>query len=147
MKSLKKGRIRARYEGPYQPADVESLMKLVDWVAVPSIWWENAPTVIIEAMSAQRPVIVGDVGGMREMIDTYGSGIKVPIGSIPHWTSVLAQLSSSDNQYSIGIQNTSVGYPPSVRKSATVHMELYKDQAQLSVPKTTGIPPSGGSGE
>ena len=35
--------------GPYRREDVPELMADVDWVVVPSIWWENAPLVIQEA--------------------------------------------------------------------------------------------------
>jgi len=125
MKSLKKGRIRARYEGPYQPADVESLMKLVDWVAVPSIWWENAPTVIIEPMKAQRPVLVGDVGGMREMLDTYGGGICVPIGSIPHWAVALTQLVLPGHERSWATLTSNKHPLPSISGIVERHIGVY----------------------
>src|SRR5205807_798896 len=35
--------------GRYQPAEIGRLMQKVDWVVVPSIWWENSPLVIQEA--------------------------------------------------------------------------------------------------
>jgi glycosyltransferase involved in cell wall biosynthesis len=43
-------------------------MKAIDWVIVPSIWWENSPMVIQEAFVAGRPLIVSDIGGMKEKV-------------------------------------------------------------------------------
>ena len=43
--------------GAYLPAEILGLMRQVDWVVVPSIWWENAPTVIEEALIAGRPIL------------------------------------------------------------------------------------------
>ncbi len=37
---------RVSMVGSYRPAELAELMAQVDWVVVPSIWWENAPLVI-----------------------------------------------------------------------------------------------------
>jgi len=56
------------YHGAYEPADMPRLMKNVDWVVIPSIWWENAPLVIQEAFMHKRPVLCSDIGGMAEKV-------------------------------------------------------------------------------
>jgi glycosyltransferase involved in cell wall biosynthesis len=63
--------------GPYQRDEVASLMADVDWVVVPSIWWENAPLVIQEAFLHRRPVIVSNIGGMAEAVRDGVDGIHV----------------------------------------------------------------------
>jgi glycosyltransferase involved in cell wall biosynthesis len=55
-------------------------MRTVDWVVVPSTWWENAPLVIHEARAARRPVICSGIGGMAEMVEDGISGLHVPPG-------------------------------------------------------------------
>lgn len=35
-----------RIVGPYRPTQLRSRMSRIDWVIVPSIWWENSPMVI-----------------------------------------------------------------------------------------------------
>jgi glycosyltransferase involved in cell wall biosynthesis len=57
-----------RSAGPYHHDELPQLMRSVDWVVVPSIWWENAPLVIQEAMMHRRPVICSDIGGMAERV-------------------------------------------------------------------------------
>ena len=54
--------------GRYENEDVLRLMQTVDWVVVPSIWWENSPVVIQEARAAGIPVLCADIGGMREKV-------------------------------------------------------------------------------
>ncbi len=54
--------------GVYRNDDVLDLMRSVDWVVVPSIWWENSPVVIQEAKAAGVPVLCSDIGGMREKV-------------------------------------------------------------------------------
>ncbi|MCC7275261.1 MAG: glycosyltransferase [Alphaproteobacteria bacterium] len=59
---------RARLHGVYRPAEVPALLAEVDWVVVPSIWWENAPLVVEEAFHHRRPVICSAIGGLAERV-------------------------------------------------------------------------------
>ncbi|WP_430473413.1 glycosyltransferase family 4 protein [Thalassospira lucentensis] len=63
--------------GAYERQDIADLMAGVDWVIVPSIWWENAPLVIQEAFQHGRPVITSGIGGMAEMVRDGHDGIHV----------------------------------------------------------------------
>ena len=55
-------------------------MGSVDWVVLPSIWWENAPLVLLEAQAAGVPVICSGIGGMAEMVEHGRTGLHVPPG-------------------------------------------------------------------
>ena len=61
--------------GRYQPEALPRLMAGVDWVVVPSIWWENSPLVIQEAFLHGRPVICSDIGGMAEKVTDGINGL------------------------------------------------------------------------
>jgi glycosyltransferase involved in cell wall biosynthesis len=54
--------------GAYDHDDLAAHMAEVDWVVIPSIWWENSPLVIQEAFHFGRPVIASDIGGMAEKV-------------------------------------------------------------------------------
>jgi glycosyltransferase involved in cell wall biosynthesis len=56
------------FSGRYDQVDVLDLMQTCGWIVVPSIWWENSPVVIQEALRAGVPLIVSDVGGMAEKV-------------------------------------------------------------------------------
>ena len=57
------------WAGPYDhDRDLARLMSEIDWVLVPSVWWENSPLVIQEAFQHGRPVICSDIGGMAEQV-------------------------------------------------------------------------------
>ncbi|HYH37524.1 MAG TPA: glycosyltransferase family 4 protein [Azospirillum sp.] len=62
---------RVRFYGSYRSAELPGLMKDVDWVVMPSIWWENSPVVIQEAFLHGRPLITSNIGGMAEKV-THG---------------------------------------------------------------------------
>jgi glycosyltransferase involved in cell wall biosynthesis len=66
---------RVTMVGRYQPDDLPELMEGVDWVVVPSVWWENSPLVIQEAFAHGRPVICSDIGGMAEKVTDGVDGL------------------------------------------------------------------------
>ncbi|HZO58295.1 MAG TPA: glycosyltransferase family 4 protein [Solirubrobacterales bacterium] len=79
------GKIRQRANnvtlaGEYVHDDLPRLMAEVDWVVVPSRWWENSPLVIQEAFQYQRPVICSDIGGMAEKVTDGVDGLHFRAG-------------------------------------------------------------------
>lgn len=67
------------FAGRYEPETVGELMAEVDWVVVPSIWWENSPLVIQEAFAHGRPVICSNVGGMAEKVRDGVDGLHFAV--------------------------------------------------------------------
>ncbi len=65
----------ATAHGLYEPDEITRLMIDIDWIIVPSIWWENSPLVIQEAFKHKRPVICSDIGGMAEKVTDGVNGI------------------------------------------------------------------------
>jgi glycosyltransferase involved in cell wall biosynthesis len=61
--------------GQYQPSELPSLMAQVDWVVVPSIWWETGPLTVPEAFQHGRPVICSNMGGMSEKVTDNVNGL------------------------------------------------------------------------
>ncbi len=70
----------AQHLGAYSRAEVAGLIERADWIVVPSIWWENAPLVLLEAQAAGRPVITSGIGGMAELVADGINGLRVPPG-------------------------------------------------------------------
>lgn len=63
--------------GAYRREELPALMAAVDWVVMPSIWWENAPLVIQEGFRHRRPAIVSGIGGMAEAVRDGVDGLHV----------------------------------------------------------------------
>ena len=66
--------------GAYAPEEASLLMRGVDWILAPSVWWENDPLVLQEALAAGRPVIASDIGGMAEAVRRQSLGLLTPPG-------------------------------------------------------------------
>jgi glycosyltransferase involved in cell wall biosynthesis len=64
------------WEGEYRNQDiVSSVFNACDAIIVPSIWAENSPLVIHEALQARVPVITARYGGMREYVEHGVNGL------------------------------------------------------------------------
>lgn len=69
-------RARVTWEGEYTNHDiVQSVFNQVDAIVVPSIWLENSPLVIHEALQVRLPVITADAGGMAELVQHEVNGL------------------------------------------------------------------------
>lgn len=77
---LEETRRTVTFAGRYDASQLASLMSNIDWVVVPSIWWENSPLVIQEAFHFGRPVICSDIGGMAEKVKNGANGLHFRAG-------------------------------------------------------------------
>lgn len=66
-----------QFTGWVKNKDIASYYEKASIVVIPSVWPENFPTVCNEAMSAGRPVIGTNVGGIPELIDDGVDGYLV----------------------------------------------------------------------
>lgn len=72
---------RVRFCGAFQNHEMPNLMRSVDWVVMPSVWWENSPIVIQEAFFHGRPILSSNLGGMAEKITDEVDGLHFRSGS------------------------------------------------------------------
>jgi glycosyltransferase involved in cell wall biosynthesis len=68
------------YVGKYDKSSMVDVFGAIDWVVVPSVWWENSPLVIQEAFLCGRPVICSNIGGMAEKVADGINGLHFQTG-------------------------------------------------------------------
>jgi glycosyltransferase involved in cell wall biosynthesis len=82
----------ATLAGPLPHAEVQGLLARTDLLVVPSVWWENAPLVIQEALVARTPLLVADAGGMAEFVEPEVDGWRFALGDCAALAGVLGKL-------------------------------------------------------
>lgn len=65
-------------------------------IFVLSSFWEGLPLTAVEAMAAARPVVLTDVGGNRELVESGKNGVIVPPGDAPALATALLSLLEDD---------------------------------------------------
>jgi glycosyltransferase involved in cell wall biosynthesis len=72
-------------------AGVRAALAHADLLVVPSLWFENRPLVLMEAMGSGVPVVVSDLGGMAELVEEGVSGWTFPMGDARALAAVLSE--------------------------------------------------------
>ncbi len=73
---------RITFTGYLTDSDLRNLTRRALAVVLPSVWYENAPLAILEAMAYGKPVIGSAVGGIPEMIDDEMNGFLFEPGNV-----------------------------------------------------------------
>ncbi|HVH75527.1 MAG TPA: glycosyltransferase [Stellaceae bacterium] len=120
-------RQRVHFGGAYRHEDLHRLMAAVDWVVVPSLWWENSPMVIEEALAHRRPVICSNIGGMAEKVRWGKDGLHFAVGNPFELASLVVQLSGENSVWD-GLQQT-MRTPSTIAEAVSRHLECYRDQS------------------
>ncbi|MBV9828354.1 MAG: glycosyltransferase family 4 protein, partial [Alphaproteobacteria bacterium] len=118
---------RVHFAGAYPAHDRQRLMAAVDWVVVPSIWWENSPMVIQEAFANRRPVICSNIGGMAEKVRWGKDGFHFPVGNPFELAALIVQVVADPSLWD-GLYNT-MRQPMTIGESVARHLELYRDRS------------------
>lgn len=128
-------RDRVTFRGPYEHAELPSLMANLHWVLVPSIWWENSPLVIQEAFFHRRPVICSDVGGMAEKVRDGIDGIHFRVGDAFSLARAIETATRSSKLWSslrAGIREP-YGVDAHVRRLMDIYGELLGERREVAV--------------
>ena len=114
--------------GPYRRDQLPALMANIDWVVVPSIWWENSPLVIQEAFQYGRPVICSDIGGMAEKVADGVNGLHFRAGDPADLARILGRAVNTPGLW----ERLRAGIPPVYSMSDHVRKltRLYSDLLQ-----------------
>ncbi len=68
------------FHGPLPHANVAEALARMDALVVPSVWPENSPLVIHEALQAGVPVIASRIGGIPELVREGQTGLLFRVG-------------------------------------------------------------------
>ena len=113
------------HHGKYKQQEIPELIQLVDWVIVPSVWWENSPLVIQEVFMHKRPIICSDIGGMAEKVEDDATGLHFKVRNVISLTKVMKKAISDENLWQRLVTN--INPRLSIEASAIEHINLYKN--------------------
>jgi glycosyltransferase involved in cell wall biosynthesis len=73
-------------------------------VVIPSVFFENSPLVLFEAMNFCKPVIVSDVGGLPEFVKDSYNGLVFKAGNSTQLSEKIKLLLNSKKKTSIFVK-------------------------------------------
>jgi glycosyltransferase involved in cell wall biosynthesis len=119
-----------RFCGPYENTRVHQLMRTASAVLVPSIWWENSPLVIQEALLNRRPLITSDIGGMAEKVRDGVDGFHFRAGSAHALADILKRIAR--NPTTLSALQATMAVPPTLQETTMETLRVYRKSPQES---------------
>jgi glycosyltransferase involved in cell wall biosynthesis len=116
--SLLHAREKVTFVAGYDREELGKLMSRVDWVVIPSIWWETGPLVVWEAFQHGRPVICSDIGGMSEKVTDGVNGLHFRRGDAAHLAETMVRATETPGLW----EHLSRGIPDDVGHSMASHV-------------------------
>lgn len=97
-------RLRARYEnapwctflGFVSQQELANAMAVSDLLCIPSIWAENSPGVVVQALAQGLPVLGSARGGIPELVRDGHNGRLVHDQGAQHWAAAIDRVASGE---------------------------------------------------
>jgi glycosyltransferase involved in cell wall biosynthesis len=118
--------------GRLDRAGVGALLARSDVLAVPSLWFENAPLVVSEAFGAGIPVVASDIGALAEKVRDGIDGLLHPQGDSAALAATLRRLAEEPGL----LERLRSGVRPGATRAEhhTAMLSLYAELAQGRAP-------------
>ncbi|HEX6811368.1 MAG TPA: glycosyltransferase [Planctomycetota bacterium] len=114
---------RVTFHGPFEPAQLGSVLAALDVLVVPSLWYENTPFAVLEAMLAGVPVVASNLGGMSEIVVEGKSGMLFPAGDARQLGALLESIAADPAR----MLDLAPPKPPSIDDNLTRLQALYEE--------------------
>jgi len=109
--------------GKYDFDEMPDMLDTLDIVAVPSIWWENSPLVLLRSLAHNVPAIVSELGGLTEVIRDGENGFAFKIrddhtqsSSVENLAEIIRKI--SDNPTVLNLLKNNIHPPARIEEEA-----------------------------
>jgi glycosyltransferase involved in cell wall biosynthesis len=112
------------FGGTFPTAEIPRVMAGLDFLAIPSTWYENSPLILLQALATHTPVIVSDVLGLTEFVEDGRNGFHFRRGDAGALTALLQRIADSEGlaqQMSVDTE-----YPRSSRRMVGDLADVYR---------------------
>jgi len=80
------------FRGTFPAEQMRQVLDEMDFLVIPSTWYENSPLVLLHALASHTPVIVSNVEGLTEFLDQGKNGYAFARGSVDDLERVMRQI-------------------------------------------------------
>ncbi|MEO6595859.1 MAG: glycosyltransferase [Planctomycetota bacterium] len=112
---------RVTFHGAFAPAQLGSVLAGLDLLVVPSLWYENTPFSVLEALNVGVPVVASNLGGIAEVVVEGVSGLLFPAGDAKALGALLTELASAPER----LLELRPPKPPSIDDNVTRLEQVY----------------------
>lgn len=118
------GELGVEVTGSLDREGVAAALAETDVLVVPSLWFENRPLIVLEALASRTPLLVSDLGGLVELVEDGDSGWRFPAGDAEALAARLADLIADPGRLDLPFARAEA-LLPSWADVADAHLERY----------------------
>lgn len=96
--------LNVQFMGTFAKENMAAILGEMDLLAIPSRWYENSPLVLLNALATHTPVLVSDVAGMTEFVESGRNGYAFERGNANDlYTQLLRLVKKGSDLYSMAL--------------------------------------------
>lgn len=122
---------RVTFGGSLAPEDVPAILAAADVLCCPSTWFENGPTVALEAIACGTPVLGSRLGNLAELITDGVNGRLVPPGDVDALANAIRQIAERPSL--VDVWRAALPRARTMNEIAAEYLSLYGDLARPRV--------------
>jgi len=136
LKELAKPDKRITFYGKVLNEEVKKFYNQADILVVPSIWYDNSPMVIYEALRQGVPVVGSNIGGIPELIKDNYNGFLFEAGNAGQLKKILANIIENPENLKVLSRNASESVKQyDMNRHVERLLEIYKEAIKLNLGK------------
>lgn len=115
----------------------------LDYLVIPSTWYENSPLILLQSLATHTPAIVSDVLGMTEFVRDGENGFHFSRGEVASLTEVLRKV--ADDPALAGRLSAVTSYERTPADMAKDLLDMYRSHGLIkgNGPDGQALPPAG----
>lgn len=119
------------FEGTFQPRATEQILAGVDLLVAPSIWPENGPIIVLQALATHTPVVASDAPGLTEFVRDNENGVVFRSGDAASLAAALARV--EEDRGLISRLSERANYPRGEREMAEQLVTCYEEARGMNL--------------
>jgi glycosyltransferase involved in cell wall biosynthesis len=126
LQEIAGGDARIKFCGACTEEQTGEVLTDIDVLVLPSVWYENSPFVLHEAMACTIPVIASNLGGMAEDIENSVNGFTFQVGDELDLRKKMSIVLDNPEILNWLKKNMANCIPPRIEEEAYLYERLYR---------------------
>lgn len=115
------------FRGTFPVEEMAQRLAEIDVLVIPSLWYENSPLILLQALATHTPVIIADVAGMTEFVPPLEFGVYFTRGSAKSLATALEHFAKDPAL--ARAMSRKIGYERTTRHMVDDLLRIYEDVA------------------
>ena len=113
-----------KFMGSFKNWEMDGVLGQIDVLVAPSLWYENSPLVIQEALLAGIPIITTNLGGMKELVEDGKDGFLFELGDVASLRNIFEKI--ANNPTILNDLEINPSKVRSIREDAEFVLDIYR---------------------